>query len=249
MLQESELQKGGDVEVLILFLITVFSVLMVSQFVSWTIRKILKHTKPLRQNSSNKSPIKSDLPEQSTIREQQKNSQFVYKTKAQGESAVSERIQNFPEAKVEHIIDGDTIIVVQNRQKIKIRLAAIDCPETDQHWGDTARYGLIKLIGGQKVRLEEHGIDRYKRMIATIYVQQGYGSDWMNVNERMVTLGHAWVMRRFYDHLPKNRQNKLNRLESWARSKKIGLWQMPDSIPPWKWRMRSIYKNGQIYYR
>ena len=69
-----------------------------------------------------------------------------------------------------------------------------------------------------------------------IYVQHGHGSEWMNVNERMVTLGHAWVMRRFYNHLPKDRQQKLNRLERWARSKMVGLWQTPDPIPPWMWR-------------
>lgn len=57
----------------------------------------------------------------------------------------------------------------------------------------------------RKIRLEEHGIDRHERTLATIYVQHGYGAEWMNVNERMVTLGHAWVMRRFYDHLPKDR--------------------------------------------
>ncbi len=43
-------------------------------------------------------------------------------------------------------------------------------------------------------------------------------------------------MRRFYDHLPKDRQDQLNRLERWARSKKVGLWKTPNPIPPWKWR-------------
>jgi len=27
-----------------------------------------------------------------------------------------------------------------------------------------------------------------------------------------------------------------NRLKRWARSKKAGLWQTPNPIPPWKWR-------------
>ena len=126
--------------------------------------------------------------------------------------------------------------MVKDRREIRIRLDAIDCPEDGQHWGDTAKYGLIKLIGGRDVRLEEYGQDRYERTLATIFVQHEYESEWINVNERMVTLGHAWVMRMFYDHLPKDRQDKLNRLERWARSKKVGLWQTPDPIPPWKWR-------------
>jgi len=127
-------------------------------------------------------------------------------------------------------------MVVKDRHKTRIRLDSIDCPEVCQHWGDISKYGLIKLIGGRKVRLERHGQDCHERTLATIYVQHGYESEWMNVNERMVTLGHAWVMRRFYDHLPKDRQDKLNRLERWARSKKVGLWQTPNPMPLWKWR-------------
>ncbi len=154
----------------------------------------------------------------------------------QKEAVDDAQIQNFQKVKVEYIIDGDTVIVSKSWHKIKIRLDSIDCPEDGQHWGDIAKFGLIKLIGGRKVHLEEHGLDRYERTLATIYVQHGYGSEWINVNERMVTLGHAWVMRRFYDHLPKDRKDQLNRLERWARSKKVGLWKTPNPIPPWKWR-------------
>ncbi|PCI06627.1 MAG: hypothetical protein COB77_06505, partial [Gammaproteobacteria bacterium] len=57
-----------------------------------------------------------------------------------------------------------------------------------------------------------------------------------NVNERMVTLGHAWVMRRYYGHLSNKRKNQLNRLERWAKLKKVGLWKQLNPIPPWKWR-------------
>jgi hypothetical protein len=31
------------------------------------------------------------------------------------------------------------------------------------------------------------------------------GATMVNVNERMVVLGHAWVMRRFYNHLSPQR--------------------------------------------
>ena len=217
-------------------IIAIFAVVMIFLFFLRTKRKIRKYTKPLRKKSSYQSHRKGYPQKQSARSDQQNYSQVAFKTKAQSEAEVKERIKDFPEVKVEHIIDGDTVIVVKNWHQIKIRLDSIDCPEEGQHWGDTAKYGLIKLIGGRKVRIEEHGIDPYERTLATIYVQHGYGSEWMNVNERMVTLGHAWVMRRFYDHLPKDRQDKLNRLERWARSKRVGLWQISNPIPPWKWR-------------
>lgn len=100
---------------------------------------------------------------------------------------------------------------------------AIDCPEDGQECGDSATYGLIKLIGGRQVIVEKHTEDCHGRDVATLYVWHEQKQEWLNVNERMVTLGHAWVMRRFYNHLPKGRQTKLNNLERWARSKKIEL--------------------------
>jgi endonuclease YncB( thermonuclease family) len=167
---------------------------------------------------------------------QEKNNYNAYKKTALSEIAIKEKITYLPQAQVARVIDGDTVIISRSWRDIIIRLDSIDCPEDGQPWGDIAKYGLIKLIGGKKVHLEEHGIDKYGRTLATIYIWHQDKSEWLNVNERMVTLGHAWVMRRFYDHLPSDRQEKLNRLERWARSKKMGLWQTLNPIPPWKWR-------------
>ena len=220
----------------LLLIIAIFAVVILILTFLRTKRKIRKFDRPLGHKSVYQKSRKSHAQTKPIQSEQQNNFKIASKTKAQSEVAVKDQIKSFPEVKVEHIIDGDTVIVVKDWHKIRIRLDSIDCPEAGQHWGDTAKYGLIKLIGGQKVRIEEHGQDSYERILATIYVQHGYGSEWINVNEKMVTLGHAWVMRRFYDHLPKDRQEKLNRLERWARSKKIGMWQTPNPIPPWTWR-------------
>jgi len=143
---------------------------------------------------------------------------------------------SFSDARVKRVLDGDTVIIEKYNRKIRIRLDAIDCPESNQPWGNKATYGLIKLIGGKSIRLEEHGMDCYGRILGTIHVYNKDKSEWMNVNERMVVLGHAWVMRRFYKHLPRHRQAKLNSLEKWAKSKKIGLWKSANPIAPWEWR-------------
>ena len=139
-------------------------------------------------------------------------------------------------AKVRRVIDGDTVIVWTPQRQLKVRLDAIDCPENGQHWGDIAKYGLIKMIGGRHVQLEHHGYDCYGRVLATIYVKKNGSEEWMNVNARMVTLGHAWVMRKYCDHLPRERRDELIRLERWARSRKVGLWKAENPIPPWRWR-------------
>ena len=80
--------------------------------------------------------------------------------------------------KVQWVIDGDTVIVLKSWRKMHIRLDAIDCPEDGQPWGDTAKFGLIKLIGGREVLLEEHGVDRHNRTLATIYVRSKSKPEW-----------------------------------------------------------------------
>ena len=147
-----------------------------------------------------------------------------------------DRIQALPVVKVGHVIDGDTVIVSSTSAEYKIRLDSIDCPECGQEWGDIATRGLIKLIGGKSVRLETHGTDVHGRTLGTLFVYLQEKGVWQNVNERMVTLGHAWVMRIHYSHLPKPRQHKLNQLERWAKSKRVGLWKTENPLPPWKWR-------------
>ena len=138
--------------------------------------------------------------------------------------------------RVRHVIDGDTVIVARSWREYSVRLDSIDCPEDGQHWGNIAKAGLIKLIGGRHVHIETHGTDIHGRMLATVYVQHGHGAEWINVNERMVMLGHAWVSRKHYQHLPNPRQHQLNRLERWAKSKRVGLWNSNSPIPPWQWR-------------
>jgi micrococcal nuclease len=159
-----------------------------------------------------------------------------YKIKAKSEAEVRARIRDLPKAQVVHIKDGDTAVVTIGRDENIIRLDSIDCPEDGQPWGDFAAYGLIKLIGGKTVLLEQHGQDQYGRTLATIYCFHIEKQEWVNVNERMVMLGHAWVMRKYFDHLPRERQEKLKRIERWARTKRVGLWHEQNPVPPWRWR-------------
>jgi endonuclease YncB( thermonuclease family) len=166
-------------------------------------------------------------------------------TMARTGAEVRALIDSFPSAKVLEVYDGDTVLVATAHKRLMIRLDSIDCPEDGQPWGDTAKYGLIKLTGGRTIHLEQHGHDDYGRTLATLYVKQARGSGWENVNERMVMLGHAWVMRKYYDHLPSDRQARFNRLEAWAKAKKVGLWGAPNPVPPWQWRNGVNSRAGQ----
>ena len=137
---------------------------------------------------------------------------------------------------VRHVIDGDTLIVQAGWERVTIRLDGIDCPESDQPWGDTAKHGLIKLVGGRTVHYEHHGTDRYDRTLATLYVWDRKESVWLNVNLRMVMLGHAWVSPALLEHLRAARRKEMLAVSRWARRKRVGLWNNPSPVPPWQWR-------------
>jgi micrococcal nuclease len=139
-------------------------------------------------------------------------------------------------AEVLWVLDGDTVDVRMGGRAVRVRLYSIDCPEDGQPWGVTAKAGLIKMIARKRVVLEVYGIDKYGRTLATMFAHHGPESKLINVNERMVMLGHAWVMPAC-THLSEDRRRQLYRLEAWARSKHVGLWKTPNPIPPWNWRL------------
>ena len=107
-------------------------------------RNIKKITKPFTRKKKCQNSTDIEVRQEPYFSEHQNNTEFE---RVANEVVLAyTRIEDFPIVKVAHVIDGDTVIVNEGRHEIKIRLDSIDCPECDQHWGDTATYGLIKLI-------------------------------------------------------------------------------------------------------
>ncbi len=131
--------------------------------------------------------------------------------------------------KVVGISDGDTIKVLRDRQEIKIRLWGIDCPERHQDFGTRAKKYTSGLAFCQIVEIEEVDKDRYGRTVALVTLPDG-----QSLNEALVRDGMAWVYTKYC-----NRPMECSRwreLEHAARSQKIGLWSIPNAIPPWEFR-------------
>lgn len=135
------------------------------------------------------------------------------------------------DAKVLVVMDGDTVLVLRNRQKIKIRLANIDAPEKDQAFGRQARLSLFALVQRKQVRIEPQATDKYGRTVAVIWLEQ------QNINEEQVRRGMAWA----YFH-PEHRYVVLQQQAQLARR---GLWQQARPIEPSQWRKSHIaMSNG-----
>ena len=64
------------------------------------------------------------------------------------------------------VSDGDTFtLLTSDTQQVKIRLAEIDAPESDQPYGNKSKQKLSELILGKDVRVIVQTTDRYGRTV------------------------------------------------------------------------------------
>jgi endonuclease YncB( thermonuclease family) len=112
-----------------------------------------------------------------------------------GTSPASIRPQRVEEGLVERVADGDTVTVItSNQTKLRIRLFGIDAPEIPkgakfpgQPYGTEAEAYLKRLVEGKHVRVEIYQVDRYRRLLSTIFV------DGKDINLAMLKAGLAEV--------------------------------------------------------
>jgi len=123
------------------------------------------------------------------------------------------------------IADGDSIIILTcDNKQLKIRLEGIDCPEPDQDFGKKAKEATTALCFKKNVRIVKSGVDCYGRTLAFVYVGD------LCVNNELLSQGMAWHYTKY------NHDSTMMKLETNARSMKIGLWSLPDPTPPWDFR-------------
>jgi micrococcal nuclease len=106
-----------------------------------------------------------------------------------------------PVALVERVVDGDTVVVNLDGQRIKVRLIGVDAPESVDPRKPVERFGhesadfLRRLVEGKRVRLayEPAGarVDRYGRTLAYLYLEPGG----LFVNREIIAkgFGHAYT--------------------------------------------------------
>ncbi len=126
--------------------------------------------------------------------------------------------------------DGDTISITEGNQRIKVRLACIDAPETSQTpFGIEARKQLQNLLPiGSEVTLKIKETDRYGRSVAE--VSKGD----ININQSLVGSGNAFV---YWQYIRGCDRQTYSNLENEARLNGSGVWGIPGGIQrPWDYR-------------
>jgi len=137
------------------------------------------------------------------------------------------------EGRVVGVHDGDTVtLLMAGNQQIKIRLAQIDAPESDQAFGQRSKESLSDMVFNKNIRVDKETIDKYGRTVGTVFV------DGLDVNREQVKRGMAWVYRKYLQ------DQSLLQVEDDARKEKVGLWSDANPMPPWEYRHGG--KNGSV---
>ena len=124
-----------------------------------------------------------------------------------------------------YVIDGDTIIVIIDGKKEKVRLIGVDAPETygpytkEEPYGREASAFTKKVTEGNNVKLEFdwQKRDKYVRILAYVYLEDG-----TFLNAKLIKQGYATVFRKFRFKY----RDDFIRYESEARKSKKGLWKL-----------------------
>ena len=127
-------------------------------------------------------------------------------------------------ARVERVIDGDTIRARFEGKSYTVRLIGVDTPETKhptktvQYFGREASAFTKAHLEGKTVTLARDRtgdtVDRYGRLLRYVYLNGD------NFNARLIREGYAHAYRRF----PFSKQTEFIQLEDQARRRGIGLW-------------------------
>ncbi|WHP16579.1 thermonuclease family protein [Cellulomonas sp. ES6] len=129
------------------------------------------------------------------------------------------------DVRVVRVVDGDTIVVEQGGDDVRVRLLGIDTPETVKPdspvecFGPEASARATELLDGQTVRLEydpsQDAVDAYGRTLAYVWLGD------VMVNQTLVAEGYA---REYTYSTPGVHQAALATAQDDAKAHERGLW-------------------------
>lgn len=103
-------------------------------------------------------------------------------------------------------------------------------------WGQQSSARLKQLLPvGQSVTVRAVETDKYKRLVAEIYV----GNRSVNVN--MVPFGQAVVYHQYLKSCPQSKDSLLKG-ENYAKQKRLAFWNQADPVMPWDFRHKAAQR-------
>ncbi|MGG0656467.1 thermonuclease family protein [Rummeliibacillus pycnus] len=142
---------------------------------------------------------------------------------------IGNRLGNFTnsEVKVLSVVDGDTLYVMENKKKVKIRMLLIDTPESVKQGVKPQPYSIAaskylkqRLKKGDTVAIEKgkNATDKYGRTLAYVFV----GDE--NINLTMVKKGYARVA---YVSKPNTKYlEEFKKEQTMAKKRELKIWSI-----------------------
>ncbi|MDZ7950581.1 thermonuclease family protein [Nostoc sp. DedQUE09] len=140
-------------------------------------------------------------------------------------------------ATVVSVGDGDTIRVRTGNKTVTVRLACIDAPEMKQNpWGQQSSARLKQLLPvGQAITLRPVETDKYKRLVAEVFVEN------RSVNVSMVQEGQAVVYRQYLKGCRESKDSLLQG-ENTAKQQRLAFWSQANPVMPWDFRHKAAQR-------
>ncbi len=151
--------------------------------------------------------------------------------------ALSAPAQIYENVQVVKISDGDTITArTADGEQLRVRIAGIDAPESQQIYGAQSRLYLVSLLKDADPKLDCYKKDRYRRHICRVFVS---GKD---VGLEQVKAGAAWWYREYAKEQTREERQRYESAEKTAIREKVGLWAK-EAVEPSQWRAQKRNKQ------
>lgn len=123
--------------------------------------------------------------------------------------------------------DGDTLTVQTDRHGlVTVRLAGVDAPERDMRYAEEATRFLKAFVQSASLSLDCHSMDRYGRHVCEVRKgQQDLGAE-------LIAAGLAWHFKRYASEQSSTHRDLYAKLETAARTKRLGLWADAQAMDP-----------------
>lgn len=131
--------------------------------------------------------------------------------------------------RVAAVLAGDLLDIRHGRRIVRIRLAGIDAPETDQRFGGEARQQLAAMAGNRQAQVLERGMDNHGYTMARVVVNG------VDLGLAQVEAGMAWHFDSSLPLLTQRLTRHYREAEAEARKTRRGLWRDLNPLPPWEW--------------
>ena len=145
------------------------------------------------------------------------------------------------------VTDGDTFVLRDDLgQRLRVRIAGIDAPESHQAFADRSRQHLRELLRDRRVRLEPLKQDVYGRLVARVWLPDQVGGTPVAVDAGLAQIeaGLAWHFKRYRSDQSPEEFERYAHAEREARSQGAGLWSSVEPEPPWAFRERTRERTG-----